>query len=268
MLCVAFMACKQGKTDIDSDVDNDSLIGYQDSLLLQPEVDASEQMPVSADELFDDFIFEFANLASLQKKRVHFPLPIVNKTDTTWLSKQAFKTIEVFPSSEYYTVFFANEEEQELEKQTNLTHVEINHFNVESDRCKTMYFQRQKGQWMLTMIKEESLKHNILGGFLNFYQRFVQDKAFQEHCVNVPLKFITTDPEDDFNMIEEHLSLEQWKELSAQLPQGIMTQVNYGQSFGSLDEVVMVKRGIGNGLMDIFTFEQKGTEWELSCYEN
>lgn len=33
-------------------------------------------MPKAADELFDDFLFNFAASRKLQRQRVHFPLPV------------------------------------------------------------------------------------------------------------------------------------------------------------------------------------------------
>lgn len=37
---------------------------------------AAQPMPKAADELFDDFFFNFAANRKLQKKRIHFPLPV------------------------------------------------------------------------------------------------------------------------------------------------------------------------------------------------
>lgn len=49
---------------------------------------AEEKLPVTADELFDDFVFEFARLKNVQIERVAFPLPVVmHGKDTVWFKR-------------------------------------------------------------------------------------------------------------------------------------------------------------------------------------
>ena len=60
----------------------DTFMDSTDSLLIFS--DAQEEgMSSRADELFDDFVFEFARLGKLRAARVKFPLLQVKASDTT-----------------------------------------------------------------------------------------------------------------------------------------------------------------------------------------
>ena len=57
---------------------------------------AEAPMPRAADELFDDFIFNFAANKKLQFKRIHFPLPIVRGGNTTYVPANKWKMEHFF----------------------------------------------------------------------------------------------------------------------------------------------------------------------------
>jgi hypothetical protein len=44
-------------------------------------------MPKTADELFDDFVFNFAGNSKLQRTRIVFPLPVITGNKTTTLQQ-------------------------------------------------------------------------------------------------------------------------------------------------------------------------------------
>ena len=271
-LAFVLVACGRKKTvspvDYTAELPVDSVAGSADSLFFSPEAQ-DEELPESADELFDDFIFEFAGRKKVQERRVRFPLLVVNRGDSAWVSREEWKYEPLFEHQDYYTVFFNTEEQMELEKRTDLNHVDVEQIDLERKRVKTCHFERLEGEWKLT---EESFRDFTpaypLDRFLEFYHTFVSDEDFQRASIMSPLRYVTTDPDDDFNVIEGTLDVDQWDAFRPQLPSGIITNIRYGQTYDRPGEMVLVKSGISNGLMDILFFKKMGGSWKLAAYEN
>ena len=54
--------------------------------------------------------------------------------------------------------------------------------------------------------------------FVEFFGHFAADSLFQSKRVCEPLAFITTDPDDDFSILETTLDLNQWFAFKPGLP--------------------------------------------------
>lgn len=230
---------------------------------------AEEKLPVTADELFDDFVFEFARLKNVQIERVAFPLPVVmHGKDTVWIQKEHWKHESLFLRQDYYTVFFNDESQMEMEKRTDLNHVDVEWLMPDKNQVKVYSFEREQGMWRLVREKISRFQDSPLADFVRFYVKFVSDDEFQLRSVADPLRFVTVDPDDDFNVIEGTLSHEQWEAFKPQLPSGTLTNIRYGQTYRTPNEMVMVKRGIANGLMDVLSFKKNADGWLLVNYEN
>lgn len=248
---------------------SDSLEDIPDTLALVSEPEVEEVLPETADELFDDFVFEFARLKKVQRERVKFPLPVILPgSDTLWIAEGQWTHEYLFLRQDYYTVFFNDEEQMELEKRTDLDHVEVEWIMASEQQIKTYSFEREKGSWYLVEENVRPFMDSSLADFVEFYERFVSDTVFQTARVADPLLFITTDPDDDFNVIEGTLDKEQWEAFKPQLPSGTLTNIRYGQTYEHPGEIIMVKRGIANGLMDVLTFRKSEDGWKLVAYEN
>lgn len=270
---VALAACEHKKvtSDVEYPVADkvDSIEALCDSLDYIVEPEGEERLPETADELFDDFIFEFARLKKVQIERVKFPLPLVGAGgDTLWIQPDQWTHEYLFLRQDYYTVFFNHEEQMELEKRTDLEHVDVEWHIPDKQQVKIYSFEREQGRWSLVQETIRPFHDSPLADFITFYQKFVSDTEFQKRSISDPLHFVTTDPDDDFHVIEGTLSLEQWEAFKPQLPSGTLTNVRYGQTYRNPDEMVMVKRGIANGLMDVLSFKKTGGDWKLVSYEN
>ena len=127
----------------------DSLFDSPDSLLF-PSRGADEELPERADELFDDFIFEFARLKKLQLARVKFPLPSIANGDTTWLTEEQWRYEPLFRGHDYYTVFYNDEEQMDMEKRTDLEVVEVEQIHLEKRLVKVcqMAFDPREVAWL------------------------------------------------------------------------------------------------------------------------
>ncbi len=244
------------------------LSGFADSLLLFPETASEEGLSVTADEQFADFIFEFARLRHLRLTRIAFPLPRIIHGDTTWLSAEDWNFEFPFRNQDYYTVLFNDEEQMELEKRTDLDSVDLEWIYLESKQLKMFRFRRLEGCWMLTEESLHPFRESPLADFLVFYERFSIDTDYQLQSVSDPLRYITTDPEDDFGVIEGTLNHDQWEAFKPQLPQKFLTNIRYGQTYTYPGRMILVKQGVSNGLMDILTFRKSSSGWRLVSYEN
>ena len=69
--------------------------------------------------------FEFARLKKVQLERVEFPLLSIVRGDTAWLTEKQWKYESLFMNQDYYTVFYNDEEQMELEKRTDLNRVDV-----------------------------------------------------------------------------------------------------------------------------------------------
>ena len=121
-------------------------------------VDSMEQiieetpMPKTADELFDDFVFNFAGNSKLQRTRIVFPLPVITGNKTTMLQQNQWKTEHFFMNQGFYTLIFDNRKQMSLVKDTAVNHVVVEKINLNSKAVKQYVFDRTNGQWMLTSI--------------------------------------------------------------------------------------------------------------------
>jgi len=75
IVCFSSSGCTEKNT---SAVDSDTIITVDTTAVvdsIEDEIIAATPMPKAADELFDDFFFNFAANRKLQSKRIVFPLP-------------------------------------------------------------------------------------------------------------------------------------------------------------------------------------------------
>lgn len=220
-------------------------------------------------EQFEDFIFEFSSAKNTQRQRVRFPLPVIADTDTTWIDKEQWNFVAVLADTDFYTLFFNDMQQMNMERNNELDTMFVNLYFLHPRKVKECKFERIAGEWFLT---QESWRNfsgrSILDKFLDFYREFAADKIFQQIHISSPLRYITTDPDDDFNTIEGTLSAGQWESFKPQMPTEIVSNISYGQTFTNPRSMIMVKAGISNGLMDILEFKRTGSKWFLVSYEN
>ena len=71
--------------------------GHKADTLLEAEV-KEEPKPMEADELFDDFIFNYASDEALQRARTEFPLPYYNRDTPSKIEERFWKHDSCLPS--------------------------------------------------------------------------------------------------------------------------------------------------------------------------
>ena len=224
----------------------------------------SQPMPKAADELFDDFIFNFAGNNKLQQARIKFPLLNINNGDTGYIKKENWQIEHFFFFFCYYTLILDSRKQLNLTKDTNINNVTVEKIFLRKNYVKQYNFNRIRGEWMLTSINSHAMQKNSNSSFLQFYKRFATDSAFQYKSLNETIDFSGPDPDDDFSELEGEIFPEQWDVLGpTDLPSGTIYNIIYGQKYVQNNYKVFLLRGIANGQELEMTFQRKGGAWKL-----
>lgn len=224
----------------------------------------SEQpMPKAADELFDDFIFNFAANRKLQLGRIKFPLKVVDGDDVTFVKKAQWHMEHFFMDQGYYTLIFDNMKQMDLVKDTSINNVVVEKVYLIEEKVEKYLFKRINGRWMLTSIRSNDMFQNTNASFLAFYQRFATDPEFQLQSLNNPVEFTGPDPDDDFSTMTGEIAPETWPAFAPELPSGFIYNIMYGQKYAEGNQKIFVMRGIANGMEMQLTFKRIDGEWKL-----
>lgn len=250
---------------------DDAPAEFADTVSQEPaeEVDTLEQlitetpMPRAADELFDDFLFNFAANRNLQMERVNFPLPNVRNGKTTQVGRGEWKMERFFMRQDYYTVLFDNAQQMELVRDTSVSQATVEKIYFNTGAVMQYEFRRIKGAWMLLEVKTEPIASNRNASFLEFYHQFVTDSIFQIESLNETVTFVGPDPDDDFAQMEGILTPDTWLAFAPELPDRMIYNVVYGKQEEDSDQKIFVMRGIANGMELEMTFKRVGGRWKL-----
>lgn len=221
-------------------------------------------MPKAADELFDDFIFNFAANRKLQFKRVHFPLPVYRGGKVVKrIDKKYWRMEHFFMRQDYYTLIFDNQRQMNLVKDTTIDHVVVEKVFFKTKTVQQFLFNRINGQWMMTSMSYKPMYSNLNASFLKFYGSFATDSVFQSEHLHNPVKFVGPDPDDDFSTMTGDIEPETWPAFAPKLPSGMIYNIIYGQKYSESAQKIFVVRGIANGLETMLTFRRVEGKWML-----
>lgn len=224
---------------------------------------AETPMPRAADAMFDDFIFNFVANKKLQKERVVFPLRTREGEKTTMTEKSQWKTEHLFMRQGYYTLLFSDNEQMSHQKDTAVSEAIVEKIQLKKRRVTSYYFVRVKGAWMMKEVVITPLSENPNASFLEFYQRFVTDSAFQVKSINKMVTFIGPDPDDDFSVMEGVITPDTWSAFAPTLPSKVLYNIVYGKPKPAESEMIFLMRGVSNGLELELRFKKVGSRWLL-----
>lgn len=265
VVCFTSVGCSDKKpaqvhdsTSVDSVVADTQTVDSTEKLIEET------PMPKAADELFDDFVFNFAANRKLQMKRVHFPLPVYhNDKLVKSIGKRAWKMEHFFMHQDYYTLIFGNQKQMNLVKDTAINHVVVEKVFYAKKTVQQFLFNRINGEWMMTSINYKPMYSNMNASFLKFYGHFATDSTFQAEHLHNPVKFVGPDPDDDFSTMSGDIEPETWPAFAPQLPHGMIYNIIYGQKYAESNQKIFVIRGIANGMETILTFKRIHGKWML-----
>lgn len=266
IMCFTSVGCTDKKptqvidsTVVDTTVTDTQAIDSTEKLI------AETPMPKAADELFDDFVFNFAANRKLQLRRIHFPLPVYRDGKVVkQIAKKQWKMEHFFMRQEYYTLIFDNQKQMELVKDTTIEHVVIEKVFYNKKLVQQFLFNRINGQWFMTSINYKPMYANMNASFLKFYGRFATDSLFQAEHLHSPVKFTGPDPDDDFSTMTGDIEPETWPAFAPQLPHDMIYNIIYGQEYSESNQKIFVIRGIANGLETELTFRRIKGKWLLT----
>lgn len=266
VVCFTSVGCSDKKpaqvhdsTSVDSVVADTQTVDSTEKLIEET------PMPKAADELFDDFVFNFAANRKQQMKRVHFPLPVYhNDKLVKSIGKRAWKMEHFFMHQDYYTLIFDNQKQMNLVKDTAIDHVVVEKVFYAKKKVQQFLFNRINGEWMMTSINYKPMYSNMNASFLKFYGHFATDSAFQAKHLHNPVKFVGPDPDDDFSTMSGDIEPETWPAFAPQLPHGMIYNIIYGQKYAESNQKIFVIRGIANGMETILTFKRVHGKWMLT----
>lgn len=258
-------SCKGGRTMGSGEVPADSAGSVETA-----DVDTMEQliedspMPKAADELFDDFLFNFAANRRLQTERIKFPLPVITGDRVDSITKDKWKMEHFFMHQGYYTLIFDSRRQMDLGKDTAVGHVVVEKIFFDIKTVRQYVFDRINGQWMMQAINIMPIYKNSNASFLKFYHKFVCDSTFQTESLGETVQFVGPDPDDDFEQMEGVITPDTWPAFAPELPSKMIYNINYGQGTENGNYKIFVIRGISNGLEMEMTFRRKNGHWMLT----
>lgn len=228
------------------------------------ELISEQPMPKAADELFDDFIFNFAANRKLQLGRIKFPLEIVDGENVAYLKKKQWKMEHFFMDQGYYTLIFDNMKQMNVVKDTSINNVIVEKVYLAKEKVEKYIFKRINGRWMLTSVHTNDMVQNTNASFLAFYQKFASDPSFQIESLNNPVMFTGPDPDDDFSTMTGEIAPETWPAFAPELPSDFIYNIMYGQKYTEGNQKIFVMRGIANGMEMQLTFKRMDGKWKLT----
>ena len=266
VVCFTSVGCSYKKpAQVHDSTSVDSVIADTQTVDSTEKLIEETPMPKAADELFDDFVFNFAANRKLQMKRVHFPLPVYhNDKLVKTIGKRAWKMEHFFMHQDYYTLILDNQKQMNLVKDTAIDHVVIEKVFYAKKTVQQFLFNRINGEWMMTSINYKPMYSNMNASFLKFYGHFATDSAFQAEHLHNPVKFVGPDPDDDFSTMSGDIEPETWPAFAPQLPHGMIYNIIYGQKYAESNQKIFVIRGIANGMETILTFKRVHGKWMLT----
>lgn len=228
------------------------------------ELIAETPMPQAADELFDDFLFNFVANKKLQLERVLFPLMTTRNGDTTQMRREDWQIERFFMRQGYYTLLFGSQGEMAMMNDTSLTEAVVEKIYFNTGAVIQYQFRRLRGAWMLTQVDTQPLSANPNASFLQFYHQFATDSAFQNQSLEETVQFVGPDPDDDFEQMEGILTPDTWSAFAPELPDKMLYNIVYGPRKPRTDRMIFMLRGIANGLEMELTFRRHGDKWRLA----
>ena len=269
MTSIVLGACNNGgqtSSENNTNESTDSADEQLDTLHLFEEVEP----PVSADELFVDFFFNFAADVKYQNQRIKFPLPMKDNNARLDITRDDWQRFNRFKAQEFYSVIYERESDLELQKDTSLSHVCVQWIDLKDAYIEEFNFCRINGKWMLTDITKEDITNSPNSSFLKFYSQFVSDSVYQRESIITPLKFITQQDDSDEPIITEELSIDEWFSIQADMPKisDVIANIDFGQTCISQNRKKILMEGVSNGLCIKFKFDKVGTQWRLYEVEN
>jgi hypothetical protein len=229
------------------------------------EIIAETPMPKAADELFDDFFFNFASNKQLQRNRIVFPLTVKTGEESHQVQRQEWKMEKFFRTQGYFTLIFDNTKQMKLVKDTSINKVTVEKIRLGNGTVEQFQFERKNGQWVLAEIDNISYANTGNASFLTFLDKFLSDESSQQQSIENPLPYYGPDPqgEEENKCVNTEIAASEWRDFLPELPTEVLYNIDYGQTNASSNQKILMFKGIANGLETQLVFKKNGKDWRL-----
>lgn len=229
---------------------------------------ASAPMPASADELFDDFFFNYAASDSLQRARTVFPLPVSGAGAVDTVGEADWTPERFFMRQGYYTLIFDSYKQKEIVKDTAVCRVTVKKITFSEGTERRYIFLRSGGLWRMVGIDDVPLDEDENAAFIAFFHHFATDVTFAAASLCDPVLFEGPDPDDDLATIEGVITRDTWPAFAPDLPSDMMYTISYTSENATMSPAdigtkIFVFRGISNGFEVELSFKRVGGRWLL-----
>lgn len=224
---------------------------------------AETPMPKAADQLFDDFFFNFIANKKLQHKRIVFPLPVENNGKVTkQIARNQWKMDYFFRPKGYYTLIFDNEGQAEYAKSTKLDTVIVEKINLTQRKVEQYYFDHQDGKWKMNKINNIGFAQKYNAAFLEFLSKFLANNG--RGSIKDPLPYVGIDSSGETtNKVNTTIPASEWSTYLPEVPKNNIYNILYGQKYGESKKKILVFRGLSNGIETQLEFKNRGKSWRL-----
>lgn len=269
---VSMSGCKDAKKDLDALADSlaltDTLANDTDSVADDTPLSEMEKlmgekpMPEAADELFDDFFFNFSNNRKVQRERILWPLvTIVNGVRKT-TEENKWQMERFYSTDGFYVMLLDDVKQTKLAKDTALNNAVVKHVNIPRNSLENFTFNRINGQWMMTEMEKEPLSESRNAAFLRFYQKFATDSVYCYESLAENISFTGPDEEDENVTITRDISADEYGYWAPELMTDFYT-VSYGQKDESSNNKVFIMRQPSSSQECRMYFRRQGSQWKL-----
>ena len=223
---------------------------------------AETPMPKAADQLFDDFFFNFIANRKLQKSRVRFPLPVTTGGKTVMMARNHWKTDHFFSRQGYYTLIFDEPKQMMAAKSTKIDTVVVERIFLNKGTVEQFCFDHQNGHWMLSAIHNIGFSDSPNASFLKFLPKFFASQGAGK--VKDPLPYSGPDPNgEDTKIINMKIAASEWSGFLPEIPNSVMYNILYGQKYKDGNRKILSFKGLSNGLETQLIFKRRGGKWRL-----
>ncbi len=280
-LAACLCSCTGGRERGGDEEDEDSL------LCLPPTVKTVEEMVEAADEpdepereeelAFNDFFFLFTHKKRFQAEHIKFPLEIeeLDASERTMTSGAAFREYFSWPDSEEYTLLLTDVYQMSVfQSGEGLRRVSAEVIDLSTMRMRSYDFQFRDSIWQLQRVRNYEPQGGK-GDFLRFYAQFATDTVFQGQHLARQIHFTAAvsvyDEEEDEEgegLVEGILLPSQWPAFRPELPQGVITNFDFGQPLDEARRIMLLQCGTASSMMRTFTFHHAPLGWELYSFDD
>lgn len=257
--------CTDKKTTSDVSVSVDTMLTDTLGTDSMEALIEDEPMPKAADELFDDFIFNFAANRRLQSERTDYPVNVDTYGKLSKVEKSKWGMEHFFMRQGYYTLVFNSASQLDVVKDTAISSVYVEKISFAKRKVTRWQFNRVLGLWKMQGVRIMALTKHEDASFLRFYNNFVTNPDIQSVSIAESVSFSGPDPEDDFSRMTGELMAEQVPAFLPWMPSGTLYNIHYGaQPYKPSNTRIFVVRGIANGMESELTFQKKSGGWMLT----